>query len=90
MESYAGIARLMMKEMTEALAENGIKLAISDRAYNWIAEKSHGGKYGGRDIRKLIRKEIEDKVANLIISCEDVPPKKINIKVNKAGELVIK
>ncbi len=88
-ENYADIAKLMMAEMVEALAENGITLVIADGAYTWIAEKSHGGKYGGRDIRKTIRKEIEDKVANLIIGSE-VPPKKINIKVNKANELVIK
>ena len=88
-ENYADIARLMLAEMTEALAENGITLTISDGAYQWIAEKSHGGKYGGRDIRKTIRKEVEDRVANLIISAE-LPPKKISIKVNKANELVIK
>lgn len=88
-ENYADIAKLMMTEMTEALAENGITLSISEDAYKWIAEKSHGGKYGGRDIRKTIRKEIEDKVANLIISAEQ-PPQKISIKVNKANELVIK
>lgn len=88
-ENYADIARLMMKDMTEALAENGIALSVSDGAYTWIAEKSHGGKYGGRDIRKTIRKEIEDKVANLIIEAEETP-KKITVKVNKANELVIK
>ncbi len=88
-ENYADIARLMLEDMTLALEENGIKLTISDEAYNWIAKKAHGGKYGGRDIRKVIRKQIEDKVANLIIDA-DTPLKKIGIKVNKADELVIK
>ncbi|MBQ8904185.1 MAG: ATP-dependent Clp protease ATP-binding subunit [Oscillospiraceae bacterium] len=88
-ENYADIAKLMLEDMTLALEENGIKLTISDDAYKWIAEKAHGGKYGGRDIRKVIRKHIEDKVANLIIDA-DTPLKKIGIKVNKANELVIK
>ncbi len=88
-ENYADIAKLMLEDMTLALEENGIKLAIADEAYKWIAEKAHGGKYGGRDIRKVIRKQIEDKVANLIIDA-DTPLKKISIKVNKANELVIK
>jgi len=88
-ENYADISKLMLEEMTEALAENGIKLSIADETYGWIAKKSHGGKYGGRDIRKVIRKDIEDKVANVIIGAE-TPPKKISIKVNKSGELVIK
>ncbi len=88
-ENYAGIARLMMNEMRDALAENSIKLTVSDEAYKWIANKAFGGKYGGRDIRKVIRKEVEDKVANVIINAE-TPPIKISVKTNKAGELVIK
>ncbi len=88
-ENYADIAKLMLEDMTLALEENGIKLTIADEAYKWIAEKAHGGKYGGRDIRKVIRKHIEDKVANLIIDA-DTPLKKIGIKVNKSNELVIK
>ena len=88
-ENYADIARLMMNEMRDALAENSIKLTVSDEAYKWIAKKAFGGKYGGRDIRKVIRKEVEDKVANVIINAE-TPPTKISVKTNKAGELVIK
>ena len=88
-ENYADIARLMMNEMRDALAENSIKLTVSDEAYKWIANKAFGGKYGGRDIRKVIRKEVEDKVANVIINAE-TPPTKISVKTNKAGELVIK
>lgn len=88
-ENYTDIARLMLREMSEALAENGIKLSISDEAYRWIAEKAYGGKYGGRDIRKVIRREMEDKIANLIINAEAAPTK-ISVKTNKAGALVIK
>ena len=88
-ENYADIARLMMNEMRDALTENSIKLTVSDEAYKWIANKAFGGKYGGRDIRKVIRKEVEDKVANVIINAE-TPPTKISVKTNKAGELVIK
>ncbi len=88
-ENYADIAKLMLEDMTLALEENGIKLTIADEAYMWIAKKAHGGKYGGRDIRKAIRKHIEDRVANLIIEA-DAPLTKITIKVNKADELVIK
>ena len=89
-ESYAGIAKLMLKDMSDALEENGIKLSVSDGAYQWIAEKAHGGKYGGRDIRRVIRKELEDKIANLIIDCGETPPKKITVKTSKNGELSVK
>lgn len=38
-----------------------------------IAKKSHGGKYGGRDIRRVIRSDIEDRIAELIIDHADAP-----------------
>ena len=29
-----------------------------------------GGKFGGRDVRKVVRKDIEDKVANIIVEAD--------------------
>lgn len=67
LENYQKIAALMLDEMKEPLSEKGISLAYDDAALAKIAEKSFGGKFGARDIRKVIRKEVEDKVASLII-----------------------
>ena len=66
-DNYAAIARLMVEEMREPLAEKNIELDVKDEAYRLIAKKAFGGKYGGRDIRRVIRRELEDKVANLIV-----------------------
>ncbi len=66
-EAYAEIAKLMLGELVEPLNEKKIKLSISDDVYAAVAEKAYGGKYGGRDIRKVIRSEIEDVIAELII-----------------------
>lgn len=85
-ESYAKIARLMLQEMQTALAEKNIKLKITDAAYKTIAAKAFGGKYGGRDIRRVIRRELEDKVANIVVENETV--NEITVS-SKAGELVV-
>ncbi len=69
-ESYAKIAGLMLDEMKEPLLEKNIRFSYDEKALEKIAEKSFGGKYGARDIRKFIRKEIEDKVAALLIDSE--------------------
>ncbi len=66
-ESYAKIAALMLDEMKEPLEEKAIKLVYDQKALDKIAEKAYGGKFGARDIRKIIRKEVEDKVASLVI-----------------------
>jgi len=81
-ESYAKIAELMIGEMTEPLKEKEITLKVSKKVYAYVAKKAFGGKYAGRDIRRIIRDEIENAVASLIIEkSEDVTT--INIKVEK-------
>ncbi len=66
-EDYAKIAGLMLGEMREALEESAIKLEWTDEALKVIAEKSHGKRLGGRDIRRVIREEIEDKLSMEIV-----------------------
>lgn len=66
-ESYAKIAGLMLDEMKEPLLEKGITFKYDDKALQKIADKSYGQKFGARDIRKVIRKEVEDKISAIII-----------------------
>ncbi len=66
-ENFAEIAALMLDEMKEPLAEKEIGLKYTKNALDLIAEKSFGKPYGARDIRRVIRQDVEDKVAELII-----------------------
>ena len=66
-KDFEGIAALMLDEMKEPLEEKNITLTYTDEALALIAEKSHGKPYGARDIRRVIRQEIEDKIAEIII-----------------------
>ncbi|MFT3951003.1 MAG: ATP-dependent Clp protease ATP-binding subunit [Oscillospiraceae bacterium] len=66
-ENYAAIAGLMLDEMRQPLAEKGISIRYSDEALKIIAHKSFDKKLGARDIRRVIREQIEDKLAQLIV-----------------------
>lgn len=70
LDAYKGIAGLMIGEMKEPLLEKNITLNVSDEAYALVAKKASGGKFGGRDVRKVVRKDIEDKVANIIVEAD--------------------
>ncbi len=78
-ESYANIAKLMLSELENPLREKQIELSVADDVYMAVAKKSHGGKFGGRDIRRVIRSEIEDVIAETIIDNADKALKKISI-----------
>lgn len=66
-ENYAQIAGLMLDEMKEPLGEKNITLSYDDEALRLIAKKSYGKKLGARDIRHVIRDEVEDKIAEVLI-----------------------
>ncbi|MBQ2798461.1 MAG: ATP-dependent Clp protease ATP-binding subunit [Ruminiclostridium sp.] len=71
-DAYCDIAKLMISEMNEPLTEKNIQLVVDDSVYRYVGKKAFGGKFGGRDVRKIVRKEIEDKVANLIVDTDGV------------------
>lgn len=66
-ENYAEIAGLMLSEMKEPLLEKGIKFVFDENATKLCAKKAYGKKLGARDIRHVIRDEVEELVANAII-----------------------
>lgn len=66
-ENFAGIAGLMLDEMKSPLEEKHISLRYTDEALKAIAHKAYGQKLGARDIRRVIRNEVEDNIAELLI-----------------------
>ena len=58
LDAYKCIAGLIIGEMKEPLLEKNITLNVSDEAYELVAKKASGGKFGGRDVRKVVRKDI--------------------------------
>jgi len=64
---FASIAALMLDEIKEQLEEKNIIFKYDEKALEVIAEKSFGKPYGARDIRRVIRQEVENRVADIII-----------------------
>lgn len=66
-ENLAVIASLLLDEIGQALTEKHITLTYDDAVPKKISELADGGKFNARDIRKVIRKEVEDKIAESLI-----------------------
>ena len=65
---FVRIASIMLDELKQALEEKNIKLIYTDAAAEWIAKSSFSRKYGARNLRRYIQKEVEDRLASLIIA----------------------
>ncbi|MDQ7021314.1 MAG: AAA family ATPase [Candidatus Dojkabacteria bacterium] len=62
------IAHLMLKGVNKRLEEKGIVIKWDMRTLGVLAEEGYNSVYGARELRRTIQDEIEDKIAQLIIS----------------------
>lgn len=74
-ESFVKVAGLMLGELKDALAQKNMELLWDDALVHALVKKSIGGKFGARDLRSNVRREVEDKVAELLVTFCDRPVK---------------
>ncbi|WP_407720516.1 ATP-dependent Clp protease ATP-binding subunit [Ruminococcus sp. JE7B6] len=84
-EDYVKIAGLMLAEYVSTLEEKHISFTYDDKACEYLAEKSCGGKSGARDLRNTIRREVEEKIAEAMISSENGSLSSIHVTSDGEG-----
>ena len=88
-DDFVKISALMLDEYIDSLLEKGIKFTYDEKAQNYLAEKAYGGKSGARDLRNLIRKEVEDKIASAIVDSRNNSISAINVTADNGIKLEI-
>ena len=84
---FAAIARIMLGDLQETLQGNGIDLKFDDLLVDFLVKKSYSIKYGARNLRRFIQKEIEDRAASAIISAYQNPI--TSISLSSDGEQIL-
>ncbi|MCD8345512.1 MAG: ATP-dependent Clp protease ATP-binding subunit [Oscillospiraceae bacterium] len=87
-KDYADIAHLMLGEMVAPLSEKLIMFNYDRAAEEAIAHIAISEQYGARDIRRIIRREVEDKIANLIVDSGEIKIRTINLTAQD-GKLIV-
>ena len=67
LDDFVKIAEIMLTKLSSHMNEKGTRLTYSDEVLRFIAEKSFSEKYGARNMRRFVERNIEDKIAALII-----------------------
>ena len=83
---FEKIAAIQLGELAAALSEKNLKLKFTKAAEQYLAKKSYSRKYGARNMRRVIQKEVEDPLAEQIIS--DYERKISVIKIDSDGEKI--
>ena len=69
-ETLEGIAALMLDEYKPGMEARGIAYSYTPAALKALVAKCQGGKFGARDLRRIIRKNVEDVAAERLIGGE--------------------
>jgi ATP-dependent Clp protease ATP-binding subunit ClpC len=64
------IVRLLLTQTEARLHAQGHALTVSDAAVDWIAENGYEPEYGARPLRRVIQRELDDRIADLLVAAE--------------------
>lgn len=88
-ENIKSIARIQLARVDKRLDESGYQFDISDKALEYLAQKGFDPVYGARLLKRTIQQEIENPLAEQILSGKLVSGKKIHLDLVD-GKMVAK
>jgi len=62
------IVRLLLAASDSRLAKRDVGLVVTDEAVAWLAENGYEPEYGARPLRRLIQREVDDRIADLFVT----------------------
>ena len=67
-EELGFIVDLNIEKLTARLEDKRLNLGVTPAARLWLAEKGYDPVYGARPLRRLMQREIDDRLANLLLA----------------------
>ena len=89
-ETLEGIAALMLEEYKPSMEAKQIAYTYTPAALKALVAKSQGGKFGARDLRRVIRKAVEDPAAERLIDGTLAAGGSLTVDADEKGEILLK
>ncbi|MCU1405412.1 MAG: ATP-dependent Clp protease ATP-binding subunit [Glaciihabitans sp.] len=64
------IVSLLLGATRARLSGRNIHLSVSDAAVDWIADNGYEPEYGARPLRRVIQRELDDRIADLLVTSQ--------------------
>ena len=89
-DTLQGIAALMLDEYKPGMDAKGIAYSYTSAALKALVKKAEGGKFGARDLRRVIRKAVEDPAAEKLIDGTLASGSTLVVDAGENGEIILK
>ncbi|MFO7261532.1 MAG: NDP-hexose 4-ketoreductase, partial [bacterium] len=85
-EQIGQIVHIMLREVHERLAEEDLKLRLTDDAVKFLVDHGYDENFGARPLRRAIQRYLEDPLSEKILLGEVQPGDEIEVDVAPEGE----
>ncbi|GAA2547099.1 ATP-dependent Clp protease ATP-binding subunit ClpB [Neomicrococcus aestuarii] len=86
LEDLSHIVTLQVKLLSDRLASRRLTLEVTGGASDWLAFTGYDPAYGARPLRRLVQREIGDRLAKALLSGEIRDGDKVLVGVNENGD----
>ena len=86
-DELANIVELQVAALSKRLSDRRITLDVTPAARQWLAETGYDPAYGARPLRRLVQKEIGDRLAKAILGGDVMDGQSVTIDVERAERL---
>ena len=85
-EELGRIVEIQLARMQQRLADHRLTLTVTDAARAWLADEGYDPAYGARPLRRLVQREIGDRLARMILGGEVLDGQEVVVDVSPEGE----
>ena len=73
----------MLDELVESLKDKAITMTYDDSVPVYLAKKAYGSKKNARGLRDVVRRDVEEKLANAIVFNQETEIKSLALSANE-------
>ncbi|RYE07531.1 MAG: ATP-dependent chaperone ClpB [Hyphomicrobiales bacterium] len=83
------IVTIQLKRLGALLKERDITLNLTEKGREWLANEGYDPAYGARPLKRVIQREVQDRLAEAILNGEVQDGQTVNIDAADAGLLLV-
>ena len=90
-EELGEIVEIQLARIAKRLTDRRLSLEVTDAARNWLADEGYDPAYGARPLRRLVQREIGDRLARMLLAGEVLDGQRVVVdKVDGSDGLTLR
>ncbi len=84
-QHMTGIVEIQLGRLKKLLADRSLAIELDKDSLQWLADQGYDPVYGARPLKRVIQKELQNPLANLVLAGTVKDGDTLGVRVGKAG-----